>query len=46
MGSAPERTEPTNAVLSAIADAARFPRPVWRSERAYVLATIGGVVGP
>ncbi|MFP3900413.1 MAG: sodium-dependent transporter [Acidimicrobiia bacterium] len=45
MGSAPERTDATNAVLSAIADAARFPRPVWRSERAYVLATIAGVVG-
>lgn len=31
--------------LSAIADAARYPRPVWKSERAYVLATIAGVVG-
>jgi neurotransmitter:Na+ symporter, NSS family len=31
--------------LSAIADAARHPRPVWRSERAYVLATVAGVVG-
>lgn len=31
--------------ISAIADAARFPRPVWRSERAYVLAAIAGVVG-
>jgi neurotransmitter:Na+ symporter, NSS family len=33
------------SVLSAIADAATFPRPVWGSERAYVLATIAGVVG-
>lgn len=32
-------------VLPAIADAARYPRPVWRSSRAYVLATIAGVVG-
>lgn len=33
------------SVLAAIADAARYPRPVWRSERAYVLAAIAGVVG-
>ncbi len=33
------------AILSAIADAAIYPRPVWRSERAYVLAAIAGVVG-
>lgn len=32
-------------VLGAIADAARYPRPVWRSERAYILASIAGVVG-
>lgn len=32
-------------VLSAVADAARYPRSVWGSERAYVLATIAGVVG-
>lgn len=32
-------------VLSAIADAALYPRPIWRSERAYVLAAIAGVVG-
>lgn len=31
--------------LSAIADAARYPRPVWRSERAYILASIAGIVG-
>lgn len=31
--------------MSAIADAARHPRPVWRSERAYILATVAGVVG-
>lgn len=30
---------------TSIADAARFPRPVWASPRAYVLATITGVVG-
>lgn len=35
----------TGTVLSAVADAARRPRPVWRSERAYVLATIAGIVG-
>ncbi|MDZ7732917.1 MAG: sodium-dependent transporter [Acidimicrobiia bacterium] len=35
----------SGTVLSAIADAARYPRPVWRSERAYVLATIAGIVG-
>lgn len=43
-----ERREPAeqpNAVLAAIADAARFPRPVWRSERVYALATIAGIVG-
>ena len=33
------------SVLSAITDAAVYPRPVWRSERAYVLAAIAGVVG-
>lgn len=33
------------APLSSIADAALYPRSVWRSERAYVLATIAGVVG-
>ncbi len=33
------------SVLSAITDAAVYPRPVWRSERAYVLATVAGVVG-
>jgi NSS family neurotransmitter:Na+ symporter len=38
-------TESTGTVLSAVADAARRPRPVWRSERAYVLATIAGIVG-
>ncbi|MEX2626976.1 MAG: sodium-dependent transporter [Ilumatobacteraceae bacterium] len=32
-------------VLSAIADAAVYPRPMWRSERSYVLATVAGVVG-
>ncbi|MDY7100190.1 MAG: sodium-dependent transporter [Actinomycetota bacterium] len=32
-------------LLSAIRDAARRPRPVWRSERTYVLATIAGIVG-
>lgn len=32
-------------VLSAIADAALYPRSVWRSERAYVLAAVAGVVG-
>ncbi|MEX2587629.1 MAG: sodium-dependent transporter [Actinomycetota bacterium] len=32
-------------ILSAVADAARYPRAVWGSERAYVLATIAGVVG-
>lgn len=32
-------------VLAAMSDAARRPRPVWRSERTYVLATIAGVVG-
>lgn len=32
-------------VLSAIADAALHPRSVWRSESAYVLATVAGVVG-
>lgn len=32
-------------MLSAIADAALHPRPVWRSERAYVLAAIAGVIG-
>lgn len=32
-------------LLSAVADAARNPRSVWGSERAYVLATIAGVVG-
>lgn len=32
-------------VLSAIADAALYPRSVWRSEGAYVLATVAGVVG-
>lgn len=31
--------------MSAIADAARNPRPVWRSERAYIFATVAGVVG-
>lgn len=35
----------TRAPLSAIADAARHPRPVWRSEHMYVLATIAGIVG-
>ncbi len=35
----------TTSALEAIGDAARFPRPVWRSERAYVLATIAGIVG-
>lgn len=38
-------TEATGSVLSAIADAALRPRPVWRSEPAYVLATIASVVG-
>jgi len=33
------------SALGAIADAARYPRPVWRSERAYILASIAGVVG-
>ena len=37
--------EPSGAVLSTIADAALRPRPVWRSERAYVLAAIAGVIG-
>ncbi len=32
-------------MYSAIADAALRPRPVWRSERAYVLAAIAGVIG-
>ncbi|MFP3883052.1 MAG: sodium-dependent transporter [Actinomycetota bacterium] len=32
-------------VLSAIGDAALYPRSVWRSESAYVLATVAGVVG-
>lgn len=36
---------PSPTPLSAIADAARYPRPVWGSERAYVLASIAGVVG-
>ncbi|MDZ7677313.1 MAG: sodium-dependent transporter [Acidimicrobiales bacterium] len=35
----------TGSVLSAITDAALYPRPVWRSERAYVFAAIAGVVG-
>lgn len=39
------RNLPPPAPLSAIADAALNPRPVWRSERAYVLATIAGIVG-
>jgi len=43
MTAAGDRTQPS--VLGAIADAARYPRPVWRSERAYVLASIAGVVG-
>ncbi|MCK9485486.1 MAG: sodium-dependent transporter [Dehalococcoidia bacterium] len=38
-------SEASGSVLSAIADAALRPRPVWRSERAYVLATIASVVG-
>src|SRR5690606_31059156 len=37
--------EASGSVLSAIADAALRPRPVWRSERAYILATIASVVG-
>jgi len=41
--SPPER--PTSSAFSAIADAARYPRPVWGSERAYVLAAVAGVVG-
>lgn len=32
-------------MLSGIADAARNPRTVWRSERAYVVATVAAVVG-
>lgn len=44
MGSA-ERDQARGTVLSAIADAALHPRPVWRSERAYVLAAIAGVIG-
>jgi neurotransmitter:Na+ symporter, NSS family len=36
---------PVDSAPDAIGDAARFPRPVWRSERAYVAATIAGVVG-
>lgn len=35
----------THSALSAIADAARRPRPVWGSPRAYVLAAVAGVVG-
>lgn len=38
-------SEHPRAALSAIADAALYPRPIWRSERAYVLAAIAGVVG-
>lgn len=38
-------SDPTGSVLSAVADAARRPRPVWRSRRAYILATIAGIVG-
>lgn len=34
-----------HTALSAIADAARRPRPVWGSPRAYELAAIAGVVG-
>lgn len=41
----PETADHHRAPLSAVADAARRPRPVWRSERAYILATIAGVVG-
>ncbi len=39
------RTGTSVSGWSAIADAARYPRPVWRSERAYVLTAIAGVVG-
>jgi len=31
--------------MSAITDAARRPRAVWRSPRAYMLATVAGIVG-
>lgn len=31
--------------VGSVADAARRPRPVWRSERTYIVATIAGVVG-
>ncbi|MDZ7676098.1 MAG: sodium-dependent transporter [Acidimicrobiales bacterium] len=41
----PAGSNPSGGVLSAVADAARRPRPVWRSRRAYVLATIAGIVG-
>lgn len=40
-----DRAGAPETVLSAIADAALNPRPVWRSERAYVLAAIAGVIG-
>lgn len=41
----PPRVNRSVSGWSAISDAARYPRPVWRSERAYVLTTIAGVVG-
>lgn len=41
----PEAAPPSGSVFSAVADAARHPRPVWRSERAYVIATVAGIVG-
>lgn len=34
-----------HAPMSAITDAARRPRAVWRSPRAYMLATVAGIVG-
>ena len=44
-GSARPDRPPRPGPITAIADAARYPRPVWGSERAYVLASIAGVVG-
>lgn len=45
MAAGEQGTSQSGSVLSAITDAALYPRPVWRSERAYVLAAIAGVVG-